>query len=413
MSPAFRIALRYLRAKKSHTAVNVITWISVAGVAVAAMAMVAVLSIFNGFSDLAASHLALIDPELRVERADGRIIANADSLACSLRDMAGVSGAVPILESRALLVGADKQTPVVFRGVHPDYGRLSGIRGTIIEGQYALNVDDADSTSAAVIAVGVANKLLSAPGADRRLTLYVPRRTGRINPANPSAAFLGEPIAVSGIFAIGQNDYDADFIIIPIDAARSLLEYDDHQAGAIEIFTDTDAPADALKRDIASRLGDEYTIKNTIEQHHESFRMIAIEKWITFMMLLFILVIALFNIVSTLSLLVIEKRGNMATLRALGADASMVRRVFIYEGWLVTLLGGLIGIILGIILVLLQQHFGIIRLSGDAASLAVEAYPVRLALGDLAATAAAVTLTGLLASQATRLFLRKSPDTPR
>ena len=403
---ALKIAWRYLRAKKSHNAVNVITIISVAGVAVATMAMVVVLSIFNGFTDLAASHLDLIDPPLKVERADLRVFS-ADSLSEAIRDIRGVRGTVPLLETRALLVGPETQTPVIVRGIPESYGDLSRIRDCIIEGDFALNVADADSSCATVVSVGVANKMLTSPDAVRRLRVYVPRRLGRINPANPAAAFRGTQVAVSGIFNIGQSEYDRNFILLPIDSVARLLEHEPGTADAIEVFTRKSADIASLKEQIQQIAGPEFTVKDTMEQHAESFRMISIEKWITFMMLVFILVIALFNIVSTLSLLVIEKRDNMRTLRALGAGPSLVRRVFILEGWLVTIVGGAVGIVLGVILTLLQQHFALVKLAGDVSRLVVDAYPVRLSPGDLLVTAAAVAVTGLLASQSTRLFLKK------
>ena len=410
---ALKIAWRYLRAKKSHNAVNIITIISVAGVAVATMAMVAVLSIFNGFSDLALSHMAIIDPQFKAIAPDNRVFAGGDSIASRLGRISGVRGAVASLQSRALLVGPRTQTPVVVRGVGDAYGQLSGIRHAVIDGTYATALNDNDTTAAAVIAVGVANKLLTTPDAARRLSLYVPRRNGRINPANPAAAFRGTPLAVSAIFTTGQNDYDGDFIITSAQALRTLLEYDSSQADAIEIFTDPDADPDDIRRSLANALGPNFTILDAVQQHAESFRMITIEKWITFMMLIFILVIALFNIVSTLSLLVIEKRDNMRTLSALGAPSGLIRRVFILEGWLVTVLGGAIGMVLGIIATLLQQHLGLIKLAGDSTQLVIDSYPVRLSATDLLATAAAVLITGLLASQSTRLFThRLSSSTP-
>ena len=404
---ALRIAWRYLCARKSHNAVNVITVISVAGVAVASMAMVVVLSIFNGFSDIASSHLALIDPGLKIERTDGRMLADADSIARLAGRHGGVRGAIVSVESRGLLVGTGNQTPVVFRGVPEEYARLSGIRRSIIDGDYAVGTTGGDSVSAAVVSVGVANAMLAGVDASRRLKLYVPRRVGRINPANPAAAFRMSPVAVSGVFSIGQGEYDGDYIFVPLDLARDILEYDSGAGDAVELFLAEDCDLGQLKRELAAELGPEYKLSDGIEQHSEAFRMISIEKWITFMMLVFILVVALFNIVSTLSLLVIEKRDNMATLRAMGAGDSLISKVFVTEGWLVTLSGGIAGIVLGIVLTLVQEHFGIIRLAGNSAMLAVEAYPVRLSVGDILLTLLAVAVTGLLASQTTRLFLRR------
>ncbi len=403
---AFNIALRYLRAKKSHSAVNVITIISVAGVAVASMAMVVVMSIFNGFSDLADAHLSAIDPDVKITRNDGRVIDDAATIARDLSSrVTGVRGAVVTLSSRALLVDDGEQMPIIFRGVPDEYATLSHIDDIIIDGMFALATTD--SVSGGIISVGVANTLKLAPGVYHHVKIYVPRRRGRINPANPMAAFTGTTMAVSGVFATQQSDYDADYVLIPLSAAQTLLDYDDTTGDAIEVFADPGTDIDALKQAVKDIIGDDYAVCDTIEQHAESFRMISIEKWITFMMLTFILVIALFNIVSTLSLLIIEKRDNMVTMRALGADDSLVRRIFMLEGWLITLIGGIVGIILGIALTIAQQYGGFITLAGDTAKLSVTAYPVRLDVIDVIATALAVAATGLLASQSARIFLRK------
>ncbi len=403
---ALKIAWRYLRAKKSHNAVNIITIISIAGIAVATMAMVVVMSIFNGFASLAESHLSRLDPDLKAERTDLRSFDNADSLAAAIEKINGVRAVLPSIESRALLVSETTQTPVRFRGVTNRYHMFSHIDSAIIDGMFATSMNSQANTTAPItISVGVANALKQAPDAQTQLNIYVPRREGRINPANPSAAFNSHPVAVSGVFSVEQPDYDNDYIIIPIDAARELLEYDT-QAHALEIYLNPTVNPDELSAQINNMLGTDFSVKDRLAQHAEAFRMISLEKWITFMMLVFILVIALFNIISTLSLLVIEKRSNMETLLHLGATPSLVRRIFTLEGWLITLLGGAIGMVLGVILTFIQQYGKIIKLSANTSQLAIEAYPVTFNPMDLIAVAVAVTLTGLLASQCTRLFVR-------
>jgi len=405
---ALKIAWRYLYAKKSHNAVNIITVISVAGIAVATMAMVVVLSIFNGFSLLAESHLAHVDPDLRAERGDGRVFAGADSLCARLADIPGVRGVVPSLSSRALLVSGSAQTPVVFHGVTDNYASLSGVDDAIIDGTYATATTSSDGeVPAAVVSVGVANSLVRRPDAARPIDIYVPRRQGRINPANPAAAFRGQKVAVSGVFAVDQPDFDADNIFIPLVTARALLDYDT-EADALRIFTEQDADVDDITKSVGRILGPDFVVLDRLQQHADAFRMISLEKWITFMMMVFILVIALFNIISTLSLLVIEKRANMATMRALGAPHALVRRVFIIEGWLITLVGGAIGLVLGVVLTIVQQYGHVIKLAADPKALTVTSYPVQLQFIDLLAVAVAVAFTGLLASQATRLFVRKN-----
>jgi ABC-type lipoprotein release transport system permease subunit len=405
---AFRIAFRYLLAKKSHNAVNVIAIIAVLGVAVAAAAMVVVLSVFNGFTDLAISHISKYDAEIQVTRADARVIADADSLAASLQALPQVASAVPTLSERALISTYTAQAPVQFKGVPPHYESINGLDKAIVDGMFA--VCTSDSFPAIQISVGVANAVMLRPNADSHVELYVPRREGRINPANPAAAFSSVSVAVSGVFQVSQSDIDADAVIIPLSAARSLLDYTT-EATAVEVTPAKNIDVETLKASLAQKLGTDYLVKNRLEQRQESFRMIAIEKWVTFMMLIFVLVIALFNIVSTLSLLVIEKRDNMATLRAFGATNSLVRRIFILEGWLITAIGGILGIALGVGLTLLQQHFHLITIGGDSSTLTINYYPVHLLPSDLLVVFAAVLATGLLTAQITRFFLKSSEHT--
>ena len=229
------------------------------------------------------------------------------------------------------------------------------------------------------------------------------RSTGRINPANPAGAFRTARAVVTGVFRVDQQEYDADRVILPLADVRSLLEYHGGEATAVELRLAPGADPEQVRRALTDMLpSDKYLILTRMEQQADAFRMIRVEKWITFLMLAFIMVIAGFNIISTLSLLIIEKRGNMATMRAFGASAAFVRRVFMIEGWLVTMAGGLAGVALGAALVLAQQWGGFIRLSGDASMLAVTAYPVRLDAGDIAVVIALVALVAALISQVTR-----------
>lgn len=413
--PVLRIAFRYLRARHSHNAVNVITFVSMAGIAVAVAAMVVVLSIFNGFGDLAAANMAVLDAPLRVSPRSGGAIADADSLCRVIAARVPGVTAVPVVTERALLISGEHQVPVVFKGIPHGYDTLSTIGESIIDGALAWNVPDAldEDFAAATISVGVANSLMAAPDADHPVRLYVPRRVGRINPANPMTAFRGATLSVSGVFRTQQNDIDRDHILVPLSVARDLMEYE-AQATAVEVFTDTDVDTDALRDVVADVVGPQYDVQTRLQQRATAFRMIAIEKWITFLMLAFILVIALFNIVSTLSLVVLEKRRNMETLRCLGATHAMTRRVFITLGWLITAVGAAIGMVLGVTLTLAQQYGHFLSLgAGEQAQdiMSITWYPVRLDPVDLLVVAAMAALTGLIAAQSTRLFVRRRPPT--
>lgn len=399
-----KIAFRYLRAKKSHTAVNVITLIAVVGVAIATMAMVLVLSIFNGFSDLALSQLSSLDPQLSLTAAKSRVIVNADSLARVIARIPDVASAAPAVEGRALLVDENIRIPVIFKGVASGFDSASGIDDIMLAGQYAEYTTD--GTPAAQLSVGVANRLITRPAPDSYLELYVPRRKGRINPANPAASFRSASLAFSGVFRVSNSDIDNDHIIIPLDAARDILDYDT-EASSVDIMLSPDASESVVTKQIKSLVGDGYKISGRLEQRADSFKMISVEKWVTFMMLVCILVITLFNVVSTLSLLAIEKRDNMQTLRALGAPPSLVRNVFIAEGFLVTVVGGAIGIVAGLAVALVQQVFHVVGLSADASTLTIDYYPVRVEAADILVVAAVILAVAVVVGAIGRLIVKR------
>lgn len=400
-----RIALRYLYSRKSHKVVNVISLISLAGVAVATMAIVVVLSVFNGFSDLAARQLSALDPDVEVSPVAGKVL-HADSVLATLAGSGTVAAIAPVLTERALLVAADgTQTSVVVKGVDDQtYSDVVDPDPVVIDGAFVAPGEMEPGLPAPVLlSVGVAMSTGLRPSPESGATLYMPRRVGRLNPANPAAAYRSLPVMVTGVFAINQPEYDGEYIFAPLSEVRRLLEYDADEASAVEIRLGPGATAE----DIAAILGQDYKVLSRQQQHADSYRMIAVEKWITFLMLVFILLIASFNIVSTLSLMVIEKQHDMATLRALGASHHNISSIFVAEGWLITAAGGLVGCLAGMVLVLVQQHFGIIRLGGDPTALTIDTYPVRLAASDVAMVLATVAVTGLAISQISRLFTRK------
>lgn len=366
------------------------------------MATVVVLSVFNGFSKLSAKQLSKIDPELKITASEGKTISNADSLISVIMTEDGVKAAESIIEERAMLVSHDSRIPVEFKAVGEDYRRVVDLDSIMIDG---VCLNSLDSVGCMQLSIGVANRTGLRPGINTSADLYVPRRKGRINPANPSTAFRKAHMIVSGVLEVERAEIDNDRIIIPLQTARQLLDYD-NEATAIEISLTDSRNATEVAKDLSLTLGTDYTILDREQLQSDSFRMISIEKWITFMMLLFILAIASFNIISTLSLLVVEKRHDMAVLRSLGASRKSVRDIFISLGFLITVIGGAIGIMFGIILSLIQEHFGIIRLAGDPEALAISVYPVAVETSDIAIVFVAVTVIGIICSQITRLFTK-------
>ena len=389
---SLRIALRYLFSRKSHHAVNLISRISVAGVAVATAAIVCVLSVFNGFSRLASERLSHIDPELRVEPLIGKSIGRADSLAEVLMATGVVEAVSPVIEERALAMYGGVQLPVRIKGVADGYEAVTDISSIVIDGEFLTHDGD---YGCATLSVGTAISLGAHPGYYEGLEIYVPRRVGRINPAAPMSAFRADTLLVGGVYEVDQSEYDADMVIVPLESARRLLDMPS-QATALELRAAGGKSVAEVRDAVRKIVGPEMVVKDRFMQQEESFRMIEVEKWITFAMLAFILAIASFNVISTMSMLIIEKRDNIATLRALGAGPRMVRRIFMLEGWLIAIFGGVAGLVLGVILCLAQQWGGFIRLNGDPSQLSVNVYPVHVEAADLLAVAALVSVIGLV-----------------
>ena len=401
-----RIALRYLLSRKSHGAVNIISAVSMAGVAVAAAAMIVVLSVFNGFSQLVKRKTSNFNPPLLVRMADRSVIPDADSTASALQRLPAVSVASPMIEEQAFAVSRQGQMPVTIRAMEPLAMDTSGLSEILIDGE----LDHAQAT----VSVGVAVNLNVRPLgeeisgiADGPVTgwieVFEPVRGRRVNPANPTASFRGDSLRVSGVYQVEQEEQDRDMLVIPLAVARDLLDYTT-EATAIAVYPMTHKDGNdftAAKKEITRVLPAGMTVLDRMEQEADAYRMIAVEKWITFLMLLFILAVASFNIISTLSLMVVEKENNMGVLAAMGATPRLIEGIFANQGWLITSVGGFIGLAAGSLLTLGQEHFGWIKLSSaNPAMMAVDHYPVALRLSDLIAAGGAILLTSLLIAAA-------------
>lgn len=396
-----KIAARYLVAKKTHSAVNIISIISMCGVVVTTAALVCVLSVFNGFASLISGKLSMLDPQIAVTATEGKAIAEADSVIARLQAIDGVEIAVPTVEDHCLALFGDYQMPVRVKGVPQGYDTLTQITPAILEGEFLLD----DSVSRyGVLSIGTALQLRCRPGFIGQVRLFAPQRRGTVNLANPMGAFRADSVFVAGVYQIEQSDYDRDLIFIPLDMARFLFDYD-REATAIEVTLKPGANEQQVMAAIGSQLGSGYEIKNRLMQQAASFRMVNIEKWVTFLLLGFIMVIATFNVISTLSLLIIEKDESIRTFRHLGATDKQITGIFVAEGWLISLTGAVLGVSLGLLLCWLQQTFGLIELQGEA--LIVRAYPVQIQLTDVAIVFALVAAVGLLTSLVTSAIMRR------
>ena len=403
MKLVLKIALRYLRSKKAHNAVNIISIISTSGVVVTTAALICVLSVFNGFKGLIMGRLAMLDPEIAVGVSYGKAMADADSVVSVAEKIDGVAAALPVIEDNALAIFADYQMPVRLRGVPDGYDRINGLDSVMVEGDFKLH----DQVSRyAVLGAGPAIKLHARAGFLRMLQLYAPQRQGQVNMANPMDAFRNDSVFVSGVFQMQQNGYDADLIYVPIDLARDLFDYTT-EATRVEIKLAPGASEQTVMQQLTAQLGPSYTVQNRLMQQATAYRLVNVEKWVTFLLLAFIMIIATFNVISTLSLLIIEKDESIRTLSNLGATDKQITQIFVAEGWLIALIGAVTGVVLGLALCLCQQQFGWIKMQGDASLMVVHAYPVQVELTDVLVVFALAAFIGLITSLVTSLTMRR------
>jgi ABC-type lipoprotein release transport system permease subunit len=279
------------------------------------------------------------------------------------------------------------------------------LASTVVDGTFGLMTDAGEALT--TVSSGIAINLTVTPGPETQVGLLVPRRTGRINPANPAAAFRSDTLTVAGVFQTEHAEYDTDLMILPIASARELLQYDTPAASAIYLGLDGGADVAGVVDALAGIGGGNFTVKDRAVQQETSYRIIAIEKWITFALMVFILLVASFNIISTLAMLIVEKASTIEILRSLGASRDDVVGVFNRAGWLICFVGVVGGLVVGSALCLLQQHFGFIHLNGDSEMLITDIYPVSLRVGDLLAVAAISVVVGLMTTFFTTPFTRR------
>ena len=402
MGLVLKTAFRYLKAKKTHSAVNIISIISMCGVVIATTALICVLSVYNGFSDLLLDKISKIDPQIEITPKEGKTIDNADSLIAIVNDVSGVETVIPIIKDQALAVYGDRQMPITLKGVPDNYNTFSDLDDVILYGNFALQ----DTLNRyAILSIGAAGNLQSGAGFFDYMRFYAPKRVGRVNLANPIGAFRVDSLYVSAIFQTEQYTYDQDLVFVPIDVTRKLFDYDT-QATSIEVKLAKNTDETVVMSRICHTLGNQFHVKNRLMQQASSFKMINMEKWVTFLLLTFILAITAFNVISSLSLLIIEKDENIRTFKNLGATNRQISNIFITEGILITLSGAVIGIILGIILCILQQEFGLIKLSAEAGTVIVDSYPVKLIWSDVLIVFALVSIVGLITSLITAALMR-------
>ncbi len=392
MNVSLFIARRYLFSKKSHNAINVISMISVCGIAIATMAMVCVLSVFNGFGGIVEGMFNAFDPDLKISVKEGKVFDwHTPEFEKALR-VGGLQMVSESLEENALFVFDDNQSPVLMKGVSEEFRLMTDMDKLVIDGSFRLREDVVDY---ATLGSGVAVTLGARSGFINAIEVYAPKRDERVNLANPAAAFNRGYLQIGGVFTLNSPDYDDQMVIVPITLARELFHYT-NEVTSLDIKLAPNASVKRVKREMQETLGDAYLVEDRYEQQKESYRMLQIEKWVTFLILAFILLIAVFNVVGSLSMLIVEKKEDIRSLQHMGASNDLVSRIFLYEGWLITFIGIVAGIVLGLVLCLLQQHYGLLRLSDVPGAYIIDAYPVIVQFSDILVVFVSVSLISML-----------------
>ena len=387
------IAQRYLLAKKSHNLINIVTWISIVSVAVAAFAMIFVLSIFNGFNVVISDNIHKMSADLQITSVKGKTLNINDFPFDKIKEIKNVELVLPTITEDALFRNQDKQQIGQIKGVPAEYYTVERIDKSIVKsGRFGTDAD----VDFAIPGVGMAYYLGINPNNPfTMIQVYVPRR-GNASSFSLENSFNTGQLFVNQSFATNQ-DIDETTILAPYEWLSELIEYEG-LASDVEIFVNQSSNVNKIKKEIKKILGPDYNVHDQYEQQSTLYKMMKSEKLAVYLILVFILVMATFNVIGSLSMLIIEKKKDTATLRAMGGDNSLIRSIFLNEGTIIAVVGGIIGLILGIVAVLLQQYVGIIRLGDGSGSYIVDYYPVALQLQDVLIVLATIIVIGGIAA---------------
>ena len=397
------IAKRYLIAKKSHNVINLISAISAIGMAIGTAALIIIMSIYNGFDSLIKSMMGNVEADLVIEPAKGKAFVPQGEVYDWIYDQDDVLNMCCVLQEQVFISYDGKQGLALAKGVDWIYEEETSLKNFVRDGEFKLQRGDVP-----LCAVGatLAWEMDINPRFLSPVEMYFPSRTRKISLSNPASSIESVKVWPSCTFAL-SSDIDASLMIVPIEKMRELLEYD-QEVSAVEIRLREDAPKDALKRiqkEISSMLGPDFKVKDRFEQNESLYKMMKYEKAAIYMILIFVIIIIAFNIFGSLSMLIIDKKSDIRTLRSLGADDKLIRRIFVLEGWFISLAGLAAGLIIGVGFSLAQQYFGFIKMPG---SFIIQAYPIILSVSDIMLTVGGVALIGyLIALLPVATFLKK------
>lgn len=396
MKLELHIAWRYLFSKKGHNAINIVSGVSAAAVGVVAAAMVCVLSVMNGFGALVEHMFSEFDPEIRITAAQGKSFRLDTLPVQQALALPFVQAASQVVEETALVRYKDHQQPARIMGVDTVFQHITHIDSILSDGYFSV-YDGAFERC--VMGRGLAAQIGINAHFVGAVHIYAPKRLERVNMLRPDDAFLHETAFMAGTFAVNQTTYDDQLLLVSLPLARRLFQYDTLTVTSLELQLASDSRLSArrMKTQLRECLGDGYIVADRYEQQADFFRILKIEKLLTALLLAFILLVACFNVIGSLSMLIIDKQEDIRILQHLGATNQTIRRTFLYEGWLITTLGALFGLLFGLAVCLLQQHYGLLKL-GSGVDYVISAYPVLVQAGDVLAVVAIVLLMGFLAA---------------
>ena len=394
MNLSLYIAKRYLFSKKSHQVINIISGVAIAGIALATAAMVCTLSVFNGFQGIVSKQFSAFDADIKVTAASGKVITTDAPEILQVDEIPDIESKSFCVEGKAMAGIGGKQAMVTIKGVDENFASLTNIQ-SILHGPGEFILSDG-TDDYAVLGGGLAETLGCGVFFNTPLEIYVPNRQGNINLTIPARNFKKSELQSSGlIFILNQPEYDGEYIITSDSFARDIFSREANEATSMELKLKGNANASKTKKEVEKILGSDYIVQDRYEQQESVYKVMQVEKMISYIFLTFILIVACFNIIGSLAMLIIEKRDNLKTLRSLGAENKTIANIFVFEGAIISAIGAVIGIVAGVALSLAQQHFGLITM-GSTDDFIVESYPVEIILGDVAIIFATVIVVGFI-----------------
>ena len=393
MNLSFFIARRYLISKKSHNIINLISGISMVGVAVGTAALIIVLSVFNGFETVVKSLFSVFDPDVEISLVQGKTFHNCEINVDSIRAIPGVISYTEVVEENALLHYKKQQFLATIKGVDSLYQKHSPIDTLLVTGEMVLQHDSLDF---AIPGYGVAyflNLDMNAP--DNLISVYIPKRKGNLS-GLPDESFHSDVIRPSAIFSV-QQEFDDKYMLVPLRFARRLLDYTD-EVTSIEVRLAKGSDLGSIQNKITSIVGPQFKVRNRLQQQELLYKIMKSEKWAVYLILTFILFVASFNVVGSLTMLILDKKKDIGILRSLGAKEGTIKQIFFFEGVLISLSGAVAGLLLGLLVCVLQQKFGLVKLQGGG-SFIINAYPVKMLFSDFLYVFLTITLIGTIAAR--------------